>query len=110
MSFRINLSRHAVEDRERAFEWYAANYSDEYAARWVIGITAAIKTLSKNPQRCPKALENDRFPFDLYELLYGTRKNKHRVLFTIRNDVVFVVRIRHSAQRELTEDDLWSSA
>jgi hypothetical protein len=46
-------------------------------------------------------------PFDLYELLYGTKRNKHRVIFTIREDVVFIVRLRHSAQGELTEDDLW---
>jgi plasmid stabilization system protein ParE len=107
MIYRINLSRHAAEDRERAFEWYAANHSEDYAWRWFDGITDAIESLAANPDRCPKALENDRFPFNLFELLYGTKKNKHRILFTIRNDTVFVVRIRHSAQRELNEDQLF---
>jgi plasmid stabilization system protein ParE len=107
MSYRVKFSRHAVLDREHAFEWYASNYSEAYALRWFNGVTKAIASLSTNPFRCPKARESRRFPFDLYELLYGTKRNKHRVLFTIRKEIVFVVRIRHSAQRELTEDDLW---
>jgi plasmid stabilization system protein ParE len=107
MRYRIKFSRHAVEDRERCFEWYAANYSDAYALRWFNGITKAIASLSANPFRCPKACESHRFPFDLHELLYGTKKNKHRVIFTVRDNEVFIVRLRHSAQDELTEDDLW---
>jgi plasmid stabilization system protein ParE len=103
MKYRVNLSRHAREDRERAFEWYVANFSEEYAVRWFNGITDAIEKLATN---LPKALEDDRFPFNLYEMLYGTKKSKHRILFTLRKNVVFVVRIRHSAQRELTDDDL----
>lgn len=106
MTYRVNLARHAQEDRERAFNWNSTNYSQEYALRWFSGISDAISSLSMNPQRCPKAIEDDRFPFDLYELAYGTRKNKHRILFTIRDDVVFIVRIRHSTQRNLGEDEL----
>ena len=106
MKYKVELSKRAKEDRERAYDWYAANYSDEFALRWFAGITQGIESLSQDPLRFPKALENDDLPFDLYELLFGTKKNKHRILFTIRGDVVFVVHIRHSAQRDLTEDDL----
>ena len=106
MKYKLRLSRRAKEDRQRAYDWYAANYSDECALRWFTGITQSIESLSTDPFRRPKAIENDRFPFDLYELLYGAKKNKHRILFTVREDVVFVVHIRPSAQRELTEGDL----
>jgi hypothetical protein len=52
-------------------------------------------------------MESERFAFDVRELLYGTKKNKHRILFTVRDDVVYILHIRHSAQRELTSDDLF---
>jgi CRISPR type III-B/RAMP module RAMP protein Cmr1 len=107
MRHQINLSRHAVEDRELTFDWYAANYSVDFAWRWFNGITSAIESLSTNPFRCPKAVESHRFPFELYELLFGSKKTKHRILFTVRKDVVFIIRIRHSAQRELTDENLF---
>lgn len=65
-----------------------------------------MRSLAKNPGSCHKALENDRYSFELYELLYGKRKTKHRVLYTIHKDIVLVVHIRHSSQGDLTGDDL----
>ncbi len=106
MKHKVLLSRRAKEDRKRAFAWYAANYSESYALRWFHAITGAIESLATNPLSRPKALESDRFSFDVHELLCGSKKNKHRILFTVRGDIVHVVHIRHSAQRELTEDDL----
>jgi hypothetical protein len=65
-----------------------------------------MRSLQRNPERCPKAHENVSFSFELYELLYGRRHAKHRILFRIYRDVVLVLNIRHAAQRDLTEDDL----
>jgi hypothetical protein len=55
---------------------------------------------------CHKAHENDRFPFEVYEILHGRRINKYRILFTVDKDSVIVLHIRHSAQRDVTADDL----
>jgi hypothetical protein len=63
-------------------------------------------SLARHPDWCHTASESDRFQFTLYELSLGTKKNKHRILFRIHNDLVIVLRIRHSAQQELTEGDL----
>ena len=106
MKYRVKLARRAKDDRERAFEWYSTNYSGEFASRWLIGVTQAIESLSVDPYRYPTAIENDFFPFELRELLYGTKRNKHRVLYTVTSDVVNVLHIRHSAQRELGDEDL----
>ena len=43
--------------------------------------------------------------FELRQLLYGRRRT-YRALFTIREHDVVVLSIRHSAQRDLTPDDL----
>jgi len=40
------------------------------------------------------------------ERLFGGRRHKHRVLFTILDNQVIVLHVRHSSQRDLTEDDL----
>jgi plasmid stabilization system protein ParE len=106
MKYNVSLTRRAEQDREDAFNWYSTNYSKTFAVRWYNGMTRAIRSLQRNPERCHKAHEDDRFPFDLYELLYGKRRNKHRILFRIHRDAVIVLHIRHSARRDLTENDL----
>jgi plasmid stabilization system protein ParE len=106
MSYEVVLTTRAERDRDAAFTWYADHYSLAFAARWYDGLTQAIRSLSQNPLRCGVAHENDKFSFEVRELLFGGRRHKHRVLFTIHNDLVLVLHIRHSAQRDLTEDDL----
>ncbi len=42
------------------------------------------------------------FPEEIRELLYGRHKqHKHRIIFTIRDDAVRVLSVRHSARDEL---------
>jgi plasmid stabilization system protein ParE len=102
----LNITDRAKDDRDRAFDWYCTNYSDEFAARWYDGISDAIISLARNPLLGHKAQENERFPFELYELLYGKRMNKHRILYTIQGGVVSILRIWHSAQHEVMDGDL----
>jgi plasmid stabilization system protein ParE len=106
MTYRVVLTARAERDRDAAYAWYADNYSLDFAARWYAGLTNAIRSLPANPLICGLAHENDKFPFEVRELLFGGRPHKHRVLFTMHDDLVSVLHIRHSAQRELTEDDL----
>jgi plasmid stabilization system protein ParE len=100
------MTARAEEDRDRAFEWYAANYSIEFAIRWFNGITRAMRSLSNRPERCHRARESEVFNVDVLELLHGRRRTKHRILFQIYNDMVLVLRIRHSAQDELKNDEI----
>ena len=60
-----------------------------------------METLTRHPLRCPRAAESDRFPEELRELLYGKRKNKYRIIFTIRGSEVVVLYVHHSARKEL---------
>ena len=105
MTYRVILTSQAQSDRDRAFRWYSANYSVEFAIRWYNGLHEKLETLSAHPERCPLARENELFPFDVRELLYGRRRS-HRALFTLYKDMIAVLHIRHTAQRDLTEDDL----
>jgi plasmid stabilization system protein ParE len=106
MNYRVVLSARAERDRDAAYAWYSENYSIEFANRWYNGITQAMYSLAEQPLRWAVAHENDRFSFELRELLYGPRLHKHRVLFTIEDKRVAVLHIRHSSQRDLKPDDL----
>src|SRR5262245_28203183 len=81
MKYSVSMTSRAEQDRQRAFEWYAANYSVEFATRWFSGSTRAMRSLSNRPERCHKAPESASYTFDLYELPYGRRRTKHRVYF-----------------------------
>lgn len=88
-------------------KWWTENRSVEQAERWYDGIVAAIRSLSKNPERFPLAQENDEFPYEVRALPFGlSTRPTHRVLYTIRPDRVYVFCIRHVAQKPLSPEDL----
>ena len=75
--------------------------------RWYAGFSEAIAGLAENPERCPLAPENGRFPYEIREQHYGLGlRPTHRAVFTIRPDIVLVLTIRHVAQADLAEGDL----
>jgi plasmid stabilization system protein ParE len=106
MTYRLIISDRAKRDRDRAFDWYRDHYSPEFAARWYDGICDAVDSLARDPMRCHKARESECFPFELHEILCGTGRHKHRILFALENDVISILHIRHTSQRDLTSDDL----
>ena len=58
-----------------------------------------MKTLLKQPERCPVAAESNAFPVEIRELLYGRRKSgKHRIIFQIEADTVYILYVRHTAR------------
>jgi plasmid stabilization system protein ParE len=107
MTHEIALSARAEKDRDEAFAWYESHYSRTFAVKWYNGLTRAIRSLRQNPLRCPLARENSHFSFEVRELLYGGRHQKHRILFTMHANLVLVLHIRHSARQDLTESDLF---
>jgi plasmid stabilization system protein ParE len=106
MKYKLIITDRAKKDRDREFHWFSENYSKEFAARWYVGVSDAVRSIGRDPSIGHKADENDRFAFELYQFLYGTRKNKHRILYAIESDTVSILHIRHSAQSELTGDEL----
>jgi hypothetical protein len=57
--------------------------------------------LARHPLRHPRAAESDKFPEEVRELLYGKHKNKHRILYTIRDEEIVVLFVHHSSRDEL---------
>jgi plasmid stabilization system protein ParE len=88
-------------------EWWAENRSPEQAARWLEAIAVAIENIGTNPRGFGLIEESDRFDDEIRQMLFGLgRKATHRVLFTIDEDEVYVIDVRHVAQRPITRGDL----
>jgi plasmid stabilization system protein ParE len=108
MSFyRIQLSTRATKDLREAHGWWAKEHSAEQAARWFSGILAAIDELRKDPERYSLAAEDRRSSETIRAMNYGLgRRPTHRVVFTVRDDVVFILAVRHVSRRPLRKDEL----
>jgi plasmid stabilization system protein ParE len=96
------VTARAVADADETHSWISEHGSADQADRWYQGLFKQMETLTKRPTRCPRAAESDKFAEELRQPLYGKGKNKHRIIFAIRNarDVVALF-IHHSARGEL---------
>jgi plasmid stabilization system protein ParE len=103
MKFQVLVTERAERELNEATD-YIAKEAPGAAQRWHDGFIACLHSLAVNPTRCSKARENDRFPFDLYQLLFGQR-NSYRAVFTVRDDTVAILSIRHTARRDLRPSD-----
>lgn len=81
---------------------YIRQDSPENAPRWRAGLLEAAATLETFPKRCPVAPENGPFEFEIRQLLYG----RYRLLFTVRDDTVVILHVRHGAREWMKADEL----
>jgi plasmid stabilization system protein ParE len=100
MSYRIVIEQPAYADLDEAYEWIA-QYSPEKATLWYFDKTERIESLQNNPKRCSLAPENHFFPEEIRQLLF----EKYRILFTVRDEEVHVLHIRHGARDTLKPDE-----
>jgi plasmid stabilization system protein ParE len=101
MRYRIELTATARADIRDAARWLRDQASQAVADRWLAGLHKTFGTLETAVSRCPLAAENDKFPEEIREMLYGKRTNKYRIIFTIRDDTVVVLYVRHGARDEV---------
>lgn len=105
MKYRVRLQPAAIDDLDQAYR-NAARHAPRTAARWYNRFYEALESLETNPQRCSKASENHRSKRELYQYLYGKRPNVFRVIFTVEDDTVWILRIHRAARRGLTQREL----
>jgi plasmid stabilization system protein ParE len=103
MAFRVETSAEAELDAISILEWLLAQHAGDTGIRWFMALDEAIASLADFPERCTFAPETARFPFEVRQLLYGKRPHAYRILFTIREDTVHVLHIRHGRRRQIGE-------
>jgi plasmid stabilization system protein ParE len=92
----------AQRDIAEAHVWLAEQDSDA-ADRWFHKIYDTIGSLEIFPERCPLAPENKFLKTEIREIFHGRRQNKYRILFTVSENEVHVLHVRHGARRALGE-------
>jgi plasmid stabilization system protein ParE len=101
----VRISRRALREIDAALAWLAER-SRAAADRWHGRLLEAIRSLEDNPGRCPLAPEDECYEGgELRQFLHGKRRGVYRILFEVRGDVVYILRVRHSAQDLLKPED-----
>ena len=103
MVFRVKTSTKAKRDLDAILMWLFSQEAGEAGLRWFQGLREAVASLARSPERCPLAPENTAFPFEVRQLLYGRKPHVYRVLYTIENDTVSVLHIRHGRRKPINK-------
>ena len=103
MTYKVEIAPSAQADINEAYLWWAENRSKEQADRWYGELLLSIETLRSMPLRCPLCDESDLRPGVIRQLLFGLgNRITHRIVFTVSDQTVSIVRVRHVAQDALS--------
>src|SRR5687768_12472320 len=105
MAHSVLITARAVREIDEALAWLAER-SHAAAVRWHAQLTEAVRSLENNPEWCGLAPESGWYPGEIRQLLHGKRRGVYRILFEVRGNTVYILRVRHSAQALLEPDDL----
>jgi plasmid stabilization system protein ParE len=95
MAFEVRTTSASEQEITEILDWLIEEHAGETGLRWFLRLDEAIASLAEMPTRCKLAPENESFPFEVRELLYGERPHLYRILFTIEDSSVLILHIRH---------------
>ncbi|MGA9377591.1 MAG: type II toxin-antitoxin system RelE/ParE family toxin [Phormidium sp.] len=101
--YKIVIQPAAQKAIEEAYFWLSNN-SSQKARTWLEGLYKAILSLENMPLRCSLAFENSFFEEEIRQLVYGKGRNAYRILFTIVDDTVQIIFVRHAAQKPIINE------
>jgi plasmid stabilization system protein ParE len=101
MRHRVELSSRAAADI-REVHSHIRRHGPADPDAWMAGLDRKLETLELFPEACALAPEGERTSATVRQTFYGP----YRILFVVREDVVYVVAVRHGARRFLKGDDL----
>ena len=101
MAFHVETTAAAEQDADAILDWLLSQRAGDTGFRWFLALQDAIASLAEFPERCPLAPESAVFPFEVRHLLYGHKPHVYRILFTIEDQTVYVLHIRHGRRQLL---------
>ncbi|MBP7416939.1 MAG: type II toxin-antitoxin system RelE/ParE family toxin [Pyrinomonadaceae bacterium] len=102
MTFEVIITPSAKADIFETNAWLLENHPDT-AEKWLWQISQCVTSLSKMPERCPVSDESSAFDVEVRHLLCGDKRNVYRILFSIQDKTVYVLRVRATRQKRLTD-------
>lgn len=106
MPHNIHFTSRALHEIDEALAWISER-SRAAAIRWHAQLMEAVRSLKSNPELCGLAPESEWYPGEIRQLLHGKRRGVYRILFEVRGNIVYILRVRHSAQELLDPDQLF---
>ena len=103
MQFQVIITPSAKADIFEINTWLLENHSDS-AESWLWGISEAVTSLSKFPERCPVSPESDAFDVIVRQLIYGKKPHTYRILFSVQDEKVYILRVRSTRQQSLLDE------
>lgn len=109
MKFRVSILPQARRDVDRNADWWARHHSIEQALQWSNAVYDQLESLANFPESNGLSAESGEFPYKIRDKLVGLGSRPgYRAVFTIRDDTVFVLTVRRSAQDALQSSDVES--
>lgn len=105
MSFEVEYTANARRELEDTYLWIKAR-APISAVRWREDLIAKVESLADDPRRHRLAPESKKFPCDIRQILFRKRRSQFRILFTIAEERVVILSIRHHSRRPLEDGDL----
>lgn len=101
MTFQVMIVPKAEQDVEEIVVWIRRR-SPEGAQAWRRAWSDAIDSLKQDADRCNLAAESHRYPLTLLQKLFKTRHGRrYRILLTVQENIVFILRVRGPGQNLL---------
>lgn len=104
--FKVTITKPADDDIQSNYEWWRENRSKAQAEKWYDQIFKKLATLSHMPHRCPRSPESNKTGRSIHQMLFGTGRPTHRIVFVIKDQMVVVLRVRGLSQDALESNDL----
>jgi plasmid stabilization system protein ParE len=96
--FEVEFTAVAEAELIGAFNYLRRTAGQVVAANWLRRILQAVQSLRALPERCGRAAEADTTGQDARELLFDRRRNTFRIVFVIRQNVVWIRHIRRASR------------
>lgn len=104
MAFEVVITPNAEQDATDIFNWLMEQHAGEAGIRWFLRLQDEIQSLAELPRRCKLAPESESLQREIRELIYGNSPYFYRILFTLEEDVVYVLHVRHGRRLPLTRN------
>ena len=103
MQYQIIITPSAKADIFETNTWFLENHPN-LAEKWLWGISQAVASLSKFPERCVVSFESEAFDVVVRQLIYGKKPHTYRILFSIQDEKVYVLRVRSTKQKNILDE------
>lgn len=101
MQYRVELSARAEADVKEAYAYIRA-HGPANPNQWKAGLEEKFASLESMPQRFGLAPESSFAKVDIHQSFY----TNFRILFTVREQCVYIVTVRHGSRQFLRPADI----